>query len=75
MLHALALSLALALTPAPPAADAGAAHAALAWLAKAAQIQLAESRSECRARCDRLRSQCTGSQCRAAYAACVAGCR
>jgi hypothetical protein len=77
MLRSLALMLAASLLLAPPAAmaDGGARDAAVAALRAAAGIQIAESRSECRLRCERLRADCTGSQCRAAYAACISGCR
>ena len=76
MLRSLALVLAVSLVPAAVLADSGAARTAtLVRLAAATDIQIAESGSACRARCERLRSQCTGSQCRAAYAACISGCR
>ncbi|HEX7006941.1 MAG TPA: hypothetical protein VF274_07380 [Alphaproteobacteria bacterium] len=75
MVRLLALVLTLALLPATAIADGGAARAAaVVRLAAAAGVQAAESKSSCRARCERLRAQCTGSQCRAAYAACIAGC-
>jgi len=75
MVRLLALVLTFALLPATAIADGGAARAALIRLADAAGLQAAESKSACRARCERLRAQCTGSQCRAAFAACIAGCR
>jgi hypothetical protein len=81
MIRATGLALALvALIGAAPAAasiertEAGRA-AAIAALVAAAGLQTADARSECRLRCERLRANCTGSQCRAAYAACIAGCR
>jgi hypothetical protein len=77
MLRSLSLVLAASLLLAPPvAADSGGARdAAVATLLAAAGIQVAETRSECRLKCERLRADCTGSQCRAAYAACISGCR
>ena len=80
MLRVLALGIALILVPAAAGADAGAGagaarDAARAWLVSATGVQTAESSSQCRARCERLRKGCAGSQCRAAYAACIAGCR
>ena len=76
MTRSIALVLALTLIPAAAISDGGDSRAAAVdRLLAAAGLQVAESSSACRARCERLRANCTGSQCRAAYAACIAGCR
>jgi hypothetical protein len=76
MLRSLILVLAITLAPAGVRADAPVPRVvAIARLAAAAGLEIAESQSQCRAKCDQLRAGCTGSQCRAAYAACIAGCR
>jgi hypothetical protein len=72
---ALAVSLLIGAAPATAERTAGGRAAAVAALVEAAGLQTADARSECRLRCERLRANCTGSQCRAAYAACIAGCR
>jgi hypothetical protein len=69
---ALALAVSLPLSAASAAIDRGAAPATPT---RTTGLQIAESAAECRAKCERLRSDCSGSQCRAAYAACVASCR
>ena len=76
MVRSLALALAMLLLPVAALADGGAARdAATSRPLPAVATRLAESGSQCRAKCERLRSGCTGSQCRAAYAACIASCR
>jgi hypothetical protein len=76
MLRSLALVFAITLAPVAVQADAPAARdIAIARLVAAAGLQIAEAQSQCRAKCEQLRAGCTGSQCRAAYAACIAGCR
>jgi len=73
---ALAVIASVLLAAAPAAADRGPAReAARATLFEAAGIEIAESAAQCRAKCEHLRRDCTGSQCRAAYAACISSCR
>ncbi|HVO15954.1 MAG TPA: hypothetical protein VMV26_12105 [Alphaproteobacteria bacterium] len=72
---ALALSLLIGAAPATAERTEGRRAAAVALLVEAAGLRTADARSECRLRCERLRANCTGSQCRAAYAACISGCR
>lgn len=74
---ALAVAVALLIGAAPASAErtGGGRAAAVAALIKAAGLETADARSECQLRCERLRANCTGSQCRAAYAACISGCR
>ena len=72
---ALAVSLLIGAAPATAERTEDGRAAAVAALAKAAGLETADARSECRLRCERLRANCSGSQCRAAYAACISGCR
>jgi len=71
----LTVSLLIGTAPATAARPGADRDAAIAALVKAAGLQIADAKSECRLRCERLRANCTGSQCRAAYAACISGCR
>lgn len=72
---AAALSVPLGAAPATAGRMEDGRVAAAAVLIEAVGLQTADARSECRLRCERLRANCTGSQCRAAYAACISGCR
>ena len=70
-----AIAVSLPLAAASAAIDRGAAPGTPTSPPKTVGTQIAESAAQCRAKCEGLRAGCTGSQCRAAYAACVASCR